>query len=297
MRLGTILEPTVERGDGEIVALGNRGPEFVKTDEIRSTQIDGGLGAVRGDLPRGTQKFAVCFAQALGPSTNLLGRQHNHRGRAIEIIRQRHNAFHQCRQQRFHARHGDALGNGVRHRPQRRHCVAQQFRAVANVGGQRNFAHRQALNPRNRQQRPLIGDRKFTHVVDFVAKEIHANRVVCQRREDIQNSTTHRNLATAGHHVDTLIPGLEQAAGRPQQVGTTAHRQSDGAGIRQVCGQRLQRGAHAGNHHQARNSVPRVQFTQHRKTCAHRLARRAQTFVRQRLPGREDHGANTPGAQ
>ena len=75
-------------------------------------------------------------------------------------------------------------------------------------------------------QRPLIGDRERADLVDLVAEELDAVRVVGDRREDVEDAAAHRELAPARHHVDPVVRQFDQPGGDLREiVAALAHRQ------------------------------------------------------------------------
>ena len=144
-------------------------------------------------------------------------------------------------------------------------------------------------------ERALVGDREPADLVDLVAPELDAERVLLGRREHVDDAAAHRELAAALNQVDarvcrrgqlphdlvegdlvTLVQLDRGEVGKPLDLRLeqrTYRRDDDperaGGGVLVVVGSRV---------HQA---------AQHREAPADGVRARRQTLVRERLPGRE----------
>ena len=139
-------------------------------------------------------------------------------------------------------------------------------------------------------QRPLIGDRERADLVDLVAEELDAVRVIGDRREDVEDAAAQGELASPRDHVDAVIGELDEPGG---DLGEVVAAPADGEvhldRVGEAGGERLQRAAHRGGDHERALAVPAGDAPQHLEAVPDGLGARAQPLVRQGLPGREVH--------
>ena len=104
-------------------------------------------------------------------------------------------------------------------------------------GGEQQFAtrrERHALDGLG--QRPLVGDRERTQLLDLVAEELDAHGVVGRGREHVEDAAAHRELAAAGDHVDARICEVDELHGeRGEVVPAAARRRARSARARRGC--------------------------------------------------------------
>ena len=142
-------------------------------------------------------------------------------------------------------------------------------------------------------QRALVGDREGADLLDLVAEEVDAVRVVGDRREDVEDAAAHRELAAPRDHVDARVGEVDELRrrGAPRSYPRPPVGRSIGAMSVEVVGERLQRGAHRGDDEErACSRSPCAQSrqpAQRVEALADDLGARAEALVRQGLPGRE----------
>ncbi len=185
---------------------------------------------------------------------------------------------------------GDALG----------HLLQQLSEAgvpVAELGGTRAHGRRQeefaARHERHlgdlAGERPLVGDRERADLVDLVAEELDAVRMIGDGREHVEDATPHGELvAPARDHVDTVVGQLHQPRDhRIELAPATTDTQFDRLDGTESGSQRLQGASDRSGDDEGRDAVPRRDAAQHVEPAADRLGTGAQALVGQRLPGRE----------
>ncbi len=140
------------------------------------------------------------------------------------------------------------------------------------------------------RQRPLIGDRERADLVDFVAEELDAVRVIRDRREDVQDAAAQCELASSRDHVDAVIGELDEPGGDLGEVmAPPADREVHLDRVGQAGGEWLQRAAHRGGDHERALAVPSCDAPEDVEAVPDGFRARAQTLVRQGLPGGEVH--------
>ena len=80
-------------------------------------EVDGNFAAVAHLVPRGREELAIRQPQALRAGAHPVGGDNNDGGGIGEERDERNNAVDECREQRFHARHGNAFRDGFRDCP------------------------------------------------------------------------------------------------------------------------------------------------------------------------------------
>jgi hypothetical protein len=162
-------------------------------------------------------------------------------------------------------------------------------RALAHCRREQELAARRELDPLDRlRQRTLVGDRERAELLDLVAEELDAHRVVGRGREHVEDPAAHRELAAPGHHVDAGICEVDELRrDLGEVVAAPARDEFDGSELGQVVGEGLQRGANRGDDDERMprpGLLPLMHAPQRMESPAHRLGTRAQPLVRQRLP-------------
>ena len=133
----------------------------------------------------------------------------------------------------------------------------------------------------------LVGNLEGADLLDLVTEEIDAHRVVQDGREDVDDPATYRELATAFHHVDPGVGSCDQLGCKVAEVVAVAHSQFHRRDAAQPGNLGLQQGTHRSHHHGGCwGSCIAHEATEHGHTSPHGVGARAQTFVRQGLPGR-----------
>ena len=114
--------------------------------------------------------------------------------------------------------------------------------------------------------------------------------MIRDRREDIEDAPAHRELATAGHHVDAVVREFDEPLRDVREiVPALADSEMHLDRIGQACRQRLQRAANGCRDHERALTRPARDAPEHVEAVADGLGARAETLVRKRLPRREVH--------
>src|SRR5690606_25112481 len=95
----------------------------------------------------------------------------------------------QRRRERLHTLHGNALGQLVEHLAELRVLPREIRCALAYVLGEQQLPARRRPEPVNRLDRALVSDGEAAYLLDLVAPELDAQRVVLGGREDVENAT------------------------------------------------------------------------------------------------------------
>ncbi len=170
---------------------------------------------------------------------------------------------------------------------------------LAHLGAQEHLAARRKLDDGHGiRQRALVGHRELADLLHLVAEELHAPRMLGDRREHVEDAAAHGELAAAGDHVDAGVCEIDELGGQVGEVvAAPAGHQFERLEAREVVGERLQGGAHARDHDEVayrlvglHGRLPALEVAQGPDALADGLGARAQPLVRQRLPcGEFDH--------
>ena len=144
----------------------------------------------------------------------------------------------------------------------------------------------------------LVGDLEVADLLDRVAEELHPQRVLLGRREDVDDAAAHRDLAAGAR------PG-RPGSSRSRPAWPAGHRarrpvalvQADRLQVTEAGHDGLQQAAHRGDHHRERPvrlaRLGRVgEPPQHRDPPPDRVGLRGEPLMRQGLPaGEAGHAA------
>ena len=161
---------------------------------------------------------------------------------------------------------------------------------TAYVVGEQQLAARRRPEPLHLLQGALVGDRERPDLLDVVAPELHPQRVLVGRREDVDDAAAHGELPALLHEVDARVGGVREPAYDVLERRGVARRQLDRLQVGQALDLGLQHGADRRDDH-AQRTVGRVrpgvlEPAQHREPPTDGVAARAEPLVRQRLPAR-----------
>ena len=206
-----------------------------------------------------------------------------------EQVDQQLHLVDQHRGQRLHALDGDALGQLVGELAQLGVLLAELAGAAAYVVGEQQLAARRRPQPLHRLEGALVGDGEAADLVDLVAEELHAQRVLLGRREDVDDAAAHGELAALLHQVDAGVRRAGQPRDHVLELDLLAGLQLDRLEVGQSLDLGLQHRPHR-RHHDLQRAVGGVvagvhEPAQHRQPTADGVAARAQPLVRERLPG------------
>ncbi len=285
-----------ERGDADPAgAPGQRSlPNVGDVAVARLGEIDrrAALPGERDVVPGGRQELLAGAQQLLGTILDALRLQQHHPGAAGHEIDHRLHLLDQQRGDGLHALGPVALRHRVQQIGQLRVLRQQGASASADRVGERQFATRRREQAvRQRLQGALIGHCEGADLVHLVAEELQAHRVRLGRREHVQDAAAQSELAAPLHQIGTGVADAHQLAGQLGRIGLTADPDGDRFGVGGLHGDRLQQGPHRHHdhcrHRGGRSVAGPAHPTQHRHATTDHIRRRAQPFVRQRLPRRE----------
>ena len=269
-------------------------PKRVHAEEVAGIQIDRSLSAGRRRVPGGAEKLAVRLDQADRPGCDPLGREHGNRRTLRKIVSERNEPVDERRRERLHAVDWDAFRDFREHLGEARKLVLHLLRALPHGGAEQQLPAGREFDGRDRlRKRALVGDRERADLLDLVAEELDAPRMLGNRREHVEDAAAHRKFAAPGDHVDTGICQVDQLpADVGEIVATPARREFERFDAREIVGERLQGCPHTGDDDEVagRIPLPALQVPKGPDALADGLRARAQPFVRKCLPGRKlDH--------
>ncbi len=167
-------------------------------------------------------------------------------------------------------------------------ALAELGRTPAHVVGEEELAARRRPEPVDLVEGALVGDRERPDLVDVVAPELHAQRVLLGRREDVDDAAAHGELATPLDQVDTGVRRVGQSADDVLERSGVARGELHRLEVAEALDLRLQHRAHRGHDDPQRavgGLAARVaQPPQHGQPPTDRVTARAEAFVGQRLP-------------
>jgi len=91
--------------------------------------------------------------------------------------------------------------------------------------------------------RALVGDLEDADLVDGVAEELDPQRVLLRRREHVEQSAAHRELAALGDHLDAGVADVDEPRDHVLWVGFVSDGEPDGHQVAEAADDRLQHGA------------------------------------------------------
>ena len=216
-------------------------------------------------------------------------------------MRDRYQPVDQRGGERFHPVDRNALGDLRQHLREARKLVLHLPGALPHLGAQQHLPARRQLDRIEQvRHRPLVGDPEFAERFEFVPEEFESNRMRRIRRKHIDDAAAHRELATAGDHVDAGIREVDELRRESRQVVAAGSRSKyERLEAGEVVGERLQGCAHARDHddvagRQRRGCrscldirLPFLQSAERVDASTDRFGARAQSLVREGLPGRK----------
>ena len=116
------------------------------------------------------------------------------------------------RRQRLHALDRDAGGDLVGQLEQLRVPLAELGRTAAYVVGEQQLAAGRRPEPVDLVEGALVGDREGADLLDVVAPELHAQRVLLGRREDVDDAAADGELAALLDQVDAGVRRVGEPA-------------------------------------------------------------------------------------
>ncbi len=203
-----------------------------------------------------------------------------------------HAGRQQRRHERLHALDGDALADLRQHVGDAQQARRELSRALTDLGGEQQFAARRGPQPvRVDLERTLVGHLEPADLLDGVAPELQAHRVILGGREHVEDATAHGELAAALDHVDARVGRGDEGFHDVLERALVTCGEAHGFEVAEALRHGLHEGAHRrdddadGPVRPARFRVPEA--AQHGETPPDRVGTRRHALVRQRLPRRE----------
>ena len=265
-------------------------PDVAEGVVRRSTEVDGRLPAARGRGPGRLQELLAGGHQVVRPAPRPLGVEHQDVGVLGHQVDEHLHVVHEHRSQRLHALDGVPLGELLGDLAQLRVLLAEPARTGPHLVGQQQLAAGRCPEPRGGLERALVGDREGPDLLDLVAPELHAQRVLLGRREDVDDPAADRELAALLDQVDPGVRRRGQPTDHVLEVGLRPDGQLDRLEVGQALDLGLQHGPDRSDHDLERpvaGVVARVrEAAQHGQPPPDGVAARREALVRQRLPRR-----------
>ena len=214
---------TVREGagiDGDVIALlgeGVRGPHrpartrgrFHLADgsvrrgrEIQPVDIEG-RGRARGRaVPGGLEELQRGAHEVLGARADPLGIAQEHEGSRGEHVDEEFHALGKDGREGFHPIDDEALGHSVEDLRRPRMRRREDPGPCAHLGGEQQLACGVERDPAHVMARSLVGHREVADLLDRVAPQLDAHRVLGGRGEDVEDAAAHGELAPALDQVD-----------------------------------------------------------------------------------------------
>lgn len=141
-------------------------------------------------------------------------------------------------------------------------------------------------------QGPLVGNLEVADLLDIVAPELDAERVLLGGREDVQDAAADGELAALLDQFDAGVRGGREPVDDLAEIGALPRAQADGDQVAEPLDLRLEHGAD-GRDDDGDGAGGRVvgagvgEAAQHREAAADGVRAGREPLVRQRLPGGE----------
>ena len=133
---------------------------------------------------------------------------------------------------------------------------------------------------------PLIGDREDPDLLDGVAEEVDADRVLLGRAEQVDDAATYGELTTVLDEVDPDVRGVDEVVRQIHGVVVLAGPHGDRPHVAEALDLRLQQRPYGRHDHlRPRGFVGADNASQDGEPPTHRVGARAQPLVREGLPG------------
>ena len=273
--------------------------------ERRGSQIDRRRAADRGGGPGRLEELLAGPDQVVGPGPDPFRIAGQHDAARRHVIDQQVHPLGQDGGERLHALDRDALGHLAENVAQRRMGGGEFLGPVPDRRSQQQF-------PAGRRPQPvvgpadaaLVGDLEVADLLDRVAEELHPQRMLLGRREDVDDAAAHRDLAAGADQVGPGVADLDQPGQQVIELVGVALVQADRGQVTKAGHDGLQQAAHRGDHHRERPvrlaRVARVgEPPQHRDPPPDRVGLRGEPLMRQGFPaGEASHAARwKEGAQ
>ena len=274
-QLGVDVGPRCQRAD----AGGDRG---------LSTHTGGRPGS-GGELPGGAQGL-------LTADGDPIGFHHHSGGTGRQQIRKRDQFAGDQRRQGFHSRDGDALGHLEQLRTRLRMPVGDLGGPGPHLIVQQQFADRiQHDGIGHGVDHALVGDCERAQLLDGVAPQFGAHRMLGGGGEHVDDPAAHGELTPPFHQVAAFVAEPHQPGGHLARVDVAALRQDDGFRGDDLGGQHLHERPDGGHDDVRRGAA--AQGAHHGHAGTDDVSGRGQSFVRQGLPGGVQQGRAVGGPE
>ena len=218
-RAGLLVGVEAERRDREPRVAEAEGlqPYVLERAERGRAEVDRRLGTGRRGGPRRLQELLARRHQVGSASPDALRvAQHDRRALGQQVDEELH-LVDQHRGQRLHALDGVALGDLGEDLGQRRMRLGELRGARPDLVVEQQLAARRRPHVGDLLERALVGDREPADLVDLVAPELDAERVLLGRREHVDDAAAHRELTAALDQVDARVGRRGQLPRRPRR--------------------------------------------------------------------------------
>ena len=281
--------PRHTEASGVLAQLGE-GP--VRSRAELGLQVDRDVLARRRGEPGRFEELPARGDHVVGPGADAFGLVEDDEGALGQHVEQGLHAVGERRAQRLHAFGGDALGDlaeQVRHAGQ---LGGERLGALAHLRGEQQLAARRRPQPvLGDLEAALVGDLEPADLLDRVAPELDAQRVLLGRREHVEDAAAHREVPAPLDEVGACVGGVGEGLDDLVEGALVAGLEGDRGEVAEALDDRLQGRADRGDD-DAQRPVCRVvrvgvgQAAQHGEPAADRVGARAEPLVRQGLPAR-----------
>ena len=214
----------------------------------RSAEVDRRRAAGRGGSPAGAEELLAGGDQVVRAGAHALRVEDEHVGLARQQLDEHLHLVDEHRRQRLHPLDGDALGELVGDLAQLRVVLPELGGARPDLVGQEQLAARRRPETLDRLEGALVGDREGPDLVDLVAEELHAERVLLGRREDVDDAAAHGELAALLDEVDAGVRRAREPAYDVLELHLVTGGQLDRREVGQPLHLWLEHRAHRGDH-------------------------------------------------
>ena len=253
-------------------------------------EVDGHGVAAGGVGPAGVEELLAGGGEVVGAGAHPLGVARHQHGAVGQQVEQGLHAVDQGRGERLHALDGDALGELLEQVGRARQLVGEGRRPLAHGIGEQQLAARRRPQPvLSHLERALVGDLEPADLLDGVAPELQAQRVLLGGREDVEDAAAHGELAAALDEVGAGVGGRRQGLDDLLERHVVAGLERDRLQVTEPLGDGLEHRAHRRDDHR-QGAVGVVaglgvcEPAQHRQALADGVAAGAQPLVREGLP-------------
>ncbi|SCE08732.1 hypothetical protein GA0115246_110572 [Streptomyces sp. SolWspMP-sol7th] len=179
-----------------------------------------------------------------GAGTDPLGVAHERQRALGHDVEQQLHVVHEDGRERFHALDGDALGDLAEQFVQLGVLLGEHGGAAAHFLGEEEFAAGRGPQPvLGDLQRALVGDLEVADLLDLVAPELDAERVLLRRREDVEDAASYGELAALLDQLHARVRGGGERFDDLLEIDALPLPQRDGFQVAEPLDLRLEHGA------------------------------------------------------